>query len=738
MSSAHTQPVPGPRGSRPTDARFRELLDEVRSYRPQDDLEPLRLAYEFSAREHGSQTRASGEPYLSHPLEVAHLLAGLRLDVTAVCVGLLHDVIEDTAADRKSVEQRFGPQVASLVESVTKLSRLRFPRSEAAQAENLRKMLLAMVDDVRVILIKLADRLHNMRTLEYLPEEKRERVARETLEIYAPIAHRLGMGRMRGELEDLAFLHLEPGACAHIGERLEERRAVDQRFLAEAQRELGRALKSGGVPGEVDGRIKRRYSIYQKMNRQGGNIEQIYDLLAVRVVTDTVKNCYAVLGVVHQLWQPVPGRFKDYVAMPRSNLYQALHTSLISPSGHPFEVQIRTREMHRMAEQGIASHWRYKDGEEATRDDDRRIAWTRSLIEWARETDDPSEFLSTLRVDLYPEEVYTFTPKGRVIALPRGATPIDFAYAIHTEVGHQCTGARIGGAPASLRQELENGDIVEILLREGGGPSRDWLTFVRTTRARNKIRQWIRAEQKTQARELGRRLLERDAARFQIDLQKVTEEEWSRVTGEFGRQRVEELWAGIAFGKFSTRAVLACIAPDRLPVKKPTAGPRRGRFRRTVEKMFRPRDRGVSLRERDTLMVRAGCCNPIPGEDVVGYITRGRGVAVHARHCPNVENLLYDIERRIEVDWVGTEEGVYPVRVTIRATDRAGLLAEVTGAISDRGSNIRSAAARTDRKNGQSVLDLIFTVGGNRNFTGILQALKRIPGVQSVERSLRV
>ena len=738
MSSADAQPVPDPGGGRLTDARFRELVDEVRSYRPQDDLEPLRLAYEFSAREHGSQTRASGEPFLSHPLEVAHLLAGLRLDVTAVCVGLLHDVIEDTAASRRSVEKMFGPQVASLVEGVTKISRLRFPRSEAAQAENLRKMLLAMVDDVRVILIKLADRLHNMRTLSYLSEPKREQVARETLDIYAPIAHRLGMGRMRGELEDLAFSHLEPEAYAHIGEMLEERRSINQRFLDEAQVELGLALKRDGVPADVDGRITRRYSIHQKMERPGGSIEHIYDLVAVRVVTDSVKNCYASLGVVHQLWQPVPGRFKDYVAMPRSNLYQALHTSLISPSGHPFEVQIRTRDMHRMAEQGIASHWRYKDGEQVTPDDHRRIAWMRSLIEWARETDDPGEFLSTLRVDLYPEEVYSFTPRGKVIALPRGATLVDFAYAIHTEVGHQCTGARIGGALAPLRQELKNGDIVEILLRDGSHPSREWLTFVRTTRARNKIRQWIRTEQKIQALELGRKLLERDAQRFQINLEKVSEQDWAHTAQEFGRQHVEELWTGIAFGKFTTRAVLSCIAPERLPDRRTSTAPRPGRFRRTMERMFRSRDRGVSLRKQDTLMFRAGCCNPIPGEDVVGYITRGRGIAVHARHCPNVENLLYDIDRRIEVDWAGEEGGIYSVRITIRASDRSGLLADVTGVLSDRGCNIRSAAARTDRKSGQSALDLIFTVGGYKDFVGVLQALKRVSGVQGIERALRV
>jgi len=737
MSSAQAHPAKETAARRLTDARFRELLDTVRGYRPRDDLEPLRRAYEFSAREHGAQKRASGEPFLSHPVEVAHLLAGMRLDVATLCAGLLHDVIEDTAADRESVDREFGGPVAALVGSVTKMGRLEFPRGEAAQAGNLRKMLLAMVDDVRVVLIKLADRLHNMRTLEYLPPDKQGRVARETLEIHAPIAHRLGMGRMRGELEDLAFRRLEPDAYQRIGEALEERRRLDQRFLTEVEKELTADLERSAIPAKVEGRIKRRYSIHQKMRRQGIELDQIYDLLAVRVVTDTVRNCYAALGVVHQLWRPVPGRFKDYIAMPRSNLYQALHTSVISPSGHPFEVQIRTHGMHRVAEQGIASHWGYKDGEEVTAEDHQRIAWLRSLIEWARETGDPSEFLSTLRVDLYPDEVYTFTPKGKVIALPRGATPVDFAYAIHTEVGHQCTGARVNGAMAPLRNRLDNGDIVEILTRKGSRPSRDWLGFVRSTRARNKIRQWIRAEQRTQALELGRRLLERDARRFQVSLKKVSKKDWAKVAKEFGRQQVEEIWAGIAFGKYSTRAVLGKIAAEPLPARRPAA-PRSGPLRRTVERMFRLREQRVSLRGQELLTYRAGCCNPIPGEDVVGYITRGRGVAVHGRACPNVQNLIYDVERRIDVDWTEEAHGIYPVRLAIRAGDRAGLLSQISGVISDHDCNIRSAVARTDHDTGHSLVDLIFAVSGQKELGSIQQALRRVPGVHEVSRVLRV
>ena len=722
-----------------TDARFERLLAAVREYRPQDDLGLLRRAYDFSARQHETQRRASGEPYLSHPVEVAHLLAEMRLDVTTLCAGLLHDVIEDTGADRLALEEQFGNHVAGLVDGVSKISRLEFSRSEAAQAENLRKMLLAMVDDVRVILIKLADRLHNMRTLEHLPVGKRRRVAQETLDIYAPIAHRLGMGRIRGELEDLAFSHLEPEQHGRIGRELEKRRSLNHKFLETVRGELAAELEKNGVPAEVEGRIKRRFSIHQKMLRQGIDLDQVYDLLAVRVITDTVRNCYGALGVIHQLWRPVPGRFKDYVAMARSNLYQSLHTSVISPAGQSFEVQIRTDEMHRVAEHGIAAHWSYKEEAEVSSDDQQRIEWLRSLIDWARETEDPSEFLSTLKVDLYPEEVYAFTPKGKVLVLPREATAVDFAYEIHTEVGHQCAGARVNGRLVPLRHRLQNGDIVEILTQERHKPSRDWLGFVRTSRARNKIRQWIRAEQRTQARELGRRLLERDARRFRVELKKVTGEKWQSAVHEFGCQRVEDIYAGIGFGKFATRTVLSRISREPLPDRRAPLrrGPVSG-LRRTVERMFRLRDRGVSLEGQDLLMYRAGCCNPIPGEDVIGYITRGRGIAVHGRNCANVESLLYDVERRIEVEWAQESEGIYPVRLAIRAVDRPGLLKEISGIISDLECNIRSAEARTDRAGGHSVIDLIFTVTGQKKMDRIVTALKRLQGVHDVSRVLRV
>ena len=728
-----------------TRARFTELVDKAEQYRLGGDLGLLRRAYEFSAREHGAQTRASGEPFLSHPLEVAHLLAEMRLDVTTLAVALLHDVVEDTHVRQETLEELFGREVAHLVEGLTKIDRLDFSSQETEQAENLRKMLLAMVDDVRVVLVKLADRLHNMRTLSYLPSDKRQRVARETLEIYAPIAHRLGMGRMRSELEDLAFSCLEPDAAAHIRRQLEDKRRLNESFLADVQKVIAEAMTSNGIGAQVEGRIKRPYSIHQKMVRNGVALDQIYDLLAVRVITESVRDCYAALGVLHQLWRPVPGRFKDYIAMPRPNLYQALHTSVIHSSGHPFEVQFRTQEMHRLAEQGIAAHWRYKEGDAVTPEDQQRIAWLRQLIEWAREMQDPSEFLSTLKVDLYPEEVYTFTPKGRVVVLPRQATPVDFAYAIHTEIGHTCVGAKVNGRIVPLRSHLQNGDIVEILTQPAHTPSRDWLSLVRTSRARNKIQHWIRSHQRQQAVELGRRLLEKEARRLGLSLKKVAEEQWQAAAREHGCQKPDELIARVGFGKYAPRQVLARLSSEPLPEER--RAPRRERplarvgagLRRTVRRMFRLEDKGLPLHDRDLMMYRARCCNPIRGEEVIGYITRGRGIAVHAKACPNVQNLLYDLERRIKVTWAEDESQpeAYPVHLAIRTNDRPGLLTQISGVIANHKCNIRAAEARSALADGTALIELTFDVESMKQLDRILAALKKVAGVRDVTRLLR-
>src|ERR1700746_1345712 len=557
-----------PAARRTVDLRFVELMDKVRRNRPGDDLELLRRAFDFAAEQHKTQTRLSGEPFLAQPVELAHLLADMRLDVTALCAALLHDVVEDTKIPLSQIDEIFGADVARLVEGATKISRVDLLAPEARQAENVRKMLLAMVNDVRVVVVKLADRLHNMRTLGFLSPEKQERIARETLDIYSPIAHRLGMGLIRGELEDLAFSYLEPEAYQQLQNTVVAKRKEFEAFLTELKDTIRKRLDENGIAAEVDGRVKRLYSIHQKSLRQHRTVDQIYDLLAVRVITETIRNCYAALGVIHQVWRPVPGRFKDYIAMPRPNLYQSLHTTVIY-SRHTFEVQIRTQEMHRIAEQGVAAHWRYKDGKDVSDADDQRILWMRQLIEWVKEMQEPSEFMSTLKVDLYPEEVYAFTPKGKVLALPRGATPVDFAYAVHTEVGNQCIGAKVNGQIVPLRHRLSNGDVVEVLTQKGHVPSRDWLNFVRTSRARSKIRHHINFIERSQATEVGRRLLEREARQVGRSLKKIPEAELLRVATEYGCAKLEDLFADLGYGKYSARQIISNALGEPLAPPKP-------------------------------------------------------------------------------------------------------------------------------------------------------------------------
>jgi GTP pyrophosphokinase len=718
---------------RAVDTRFDELLEKLRQTRPGDDLDLLRRAYQFAAEQHQSQLRQSGEPFLSHPLEVTHILADMHLDVTTLCAALLHDIVEDTRIPADEIRARFGPEVARLVEGTTKISRLDFLAPEARQAETVRKMLLAMVDDVRVVVVKLADRLHNMRTLRFLPPEKQQRIARETLEIYAPIAHRLGMGRIRGELEDLAFGYLEPVDYLELRKKVASKSKPHEKFLHAVQDIIRKKLVENGIPAEVDGRIKRLYSIHLKIQRQQRVLDQIYDLLAVRVVTDTVKNCYAALGVIHQIWRPVPGRFKDYIAMPRPNLYKSLHTTVIH-QGQPFEAQIRTQEMHRIAEQGVAAHWKYKDGKEVSEPDDQRIVWMRQLIEWVKEMQEPSEFLSTLRVDLYPEEVYTFTPKGRVIVLPRGATPVDFAYAVHTEVGHQCVGAKVNGQIVPLRHALSNGDAVEILTQKGHAPSRDWLNFVRTSRARSKIRHWINLQEHKQATEVGRRLLEREARQCGLSLKKIPEADLLRVAEECGCARTDDLLAELGYGKFSPRQVLAKATGQTLVEKPPEEPPK---IVSTVKRILHISDAALRVHGQDDLMVyRAKCCTPIPGDEVIGYVTRGRGVAVHNKACPNVQNLLYEAERRIEVEWTGTPDSTFPVRLLVLSHDRPGLLADVTAAISEAHANIR--ALETHSEGLQARIEIALEISDRRQLERILAAIKKISGVFDVQRLYRV
>jgi GTP diphosphokinase / guanosine-3',5'-bis(diphosphate) 3'-diphosphatase len=714
--------------------RFEDLVEKVRASNPEADIEMLRRAYVFSAFEHKGQVRHSGEPYLVHPLEVADQLADMKLDVVAIAAGLLHDIVEDTQTPIERIRELFGPDVAHVVEGVTKISAIPFSSSEQRQAENFRKMLLAMVDDIRVILVKLADRLHNMRTLHHLPEERRIKIAQETRDIYAPIANRLGMSKIKNELEELAFKYLEPKAYESLRSRVESRRRATEGMIEELKNTITAKLAEAQVPVmHIDGRIKRLFSIHQKLKRQKIDLDQVYDLVALRVVTQSVKDCYAALGIIHQTWSPVPGRIKDFIAMPRPNGYQSLHTSVVSDRGFPFEVQIRTADQHRIAEEGIAAHWKYKEGRVGADRDEQYFLWLRQLLEWQQEVRDPQEFLQNLKIDLYPEEVYIFTPKGEVKALPRDATPVDFAYAIHTDVGHQCVGARVNGKMVPLRTRLRNGDIVEIMTTPGHKPSRDWLNFVATSRARNKIKHFIHGEEKVRSYELGRKLFEKEARRFGLTMKGLAEgDAFSRVAGEYGMQKPEELFAAIGYGKLSARTVLTKLVPQDQLKEAPDSG-----LASVVRRVLGTGDEKIKVRGIDDLMVfRARCCNPIRGEQIVGYITRGKGVSVHAATCPNVVNLLYDPERRIDVEWdKGTDTAPYTVRLTIQVEDRKGILADVSSKIAGINTNIRNVEATVDAQMGR--IDMTVEISDVKHLQKVIKSLKAVAGVVDVERASR-
>ena len=716
--------------------RFEDLIDKVRANSPDADIELLRRAYVFSAMEHKGQVRRSGEPYLVHPLSVADILVDLKLDVVTVVAGLLHDVVEDTLTSIERIQELFGPDVAHIVEGVTKIGAIEFSSSEERQAENFRKMLLAMVDDVRVILVKLADRLHNMRTLRHLSEDRRIRIAQETLDIYGPIAHRLGMSKVKNELEDLAFQHLEPEVYESLRARVETRSKETQGMVEELKRTIAAKLSEAEIPIiEIHGRTKRLYSIRQKLKRQQIDLEQVYDLVALRIVTESVKDCYGALGIIHHTWSPVPGRIKDFIAMPRPNGYQALHTSVVSDRGFPFEVQIRTEDMHQVSEEGIAAHWKYKEGRVGNQRDEQYFQWLRQLLEWQQEVPDPHEFLQHLKIDLYPEEVYTFTPRGQVKSLPRGATPIDFAYAVHTDVGHQCVGARVNGKMVPLRTELKNGDIVEVMTSASHKPSRDWLTIVATTRARNKIKHFIQGEEKTRSVEIGRRLFEREARRFGLNARSLLESDrLAEAVTEHGVQKVDDLLAAIGFGKVVPKNVIARLVPkDQLKERAPD-----GAITSVVRRVLRTGDDKIKVRGFDDLMVfRARCCNPIRGEAIVGYITRGKGVSVHGASCPNVVNLLYDPERRIDVTWDrASEDGAYVVNLKIQVEDRKGLLAAISSKIAGINTNIRNVEAVT-KDDHLGHIDMTLEVSDLKHLEKVVKSLRGVKGVLDVERPVR-
>jgi GTP diphosphokinase / guanosine-3',5'-bis(diphosphate) 3'-diphosphatase len=712
--------------------RINTIIDQILSYWPQADIDLIQKAYIFSAKVHEGQVRLSGEAYLSHPLEVAWLLTQMKMDLVTIAAGLLHDTIEDTLATPEIIEEKFGPEVTRIVNGVTKISAIHFQSQEERQAENIRKMILAMSDDIRVILVKLADRVHNMRTLGFHTMEKQRIIAQETLDIYAPIAARLGMYRIQTELEDLCLYYLEPEAYQVIKEGVAKKREERERYIREVKEMILKKMESVHLPCRLEGRPKHFYSIYKKMISQNLNINQLYDLIAFRVIVKEVAECYEALGHIHSLWKPIPGKFTDHISLPKTNRYQSLHTKVIGPYGERIEIQIRTEEMHRVAEEGIASHWQYKEGHHLDETDAKKFKWVRQLLESHKEVQDPREFLESVRIDLFPDEVYVFTPRGDVKMLPKGATPIDFAYAIHTDVGHHCTGAKINRKMVPLRTELHHGDVVDIITSTNHVPSKDWLKIVKTTKAQNRIRQWIKTEERKRSIDIGKDLLEKEMRKNQLSVsQQMKSESLLRIAQEFSLQKAEDLLASIGFGKISARQVINRILP-----KEETEEKKELELNKPVKRKQPAKEKdkgGVLIRGINDVMTRfAKCCNPLPGDPVVGFITRGRGITIHARTCPQV--VLEDQERLIEVQWDTSVKSFYPVKIEIWSNDKKGMLAEVSTAITSAESNILKAEAltTTDRK---AFYHFMIEVTDIHHLETVMANLKKIKGVITVTRS---
>ncbi|MEM6705378.1 MAG: bifunctional (p)ppGpp synthetase/guanosine-3',5'-bis(diphosphate) 3'-pyrophosphohydrolase [Acidobacteriota bacterium] len=714
---------------------FEDLPRRLRDHGRPVDEDTLRRAWEFARAKHEGQTRKSGEPYVLHPLTVAYLLADLKFDETCVTVGLLHDVLEDTGTSRETLRKQFGGEVTELVDGVSKIGRHSYVRRDEAQAETFRKLILASAKDIRVIVVKLIDRLHNMQTLEHMKPEARRRISRETLEIYSPLAHRLGMSKVQGELEDLAFFHLYPHQFAELKTRLDEKIKLGEGATQRIRDQLVRDLEEAQIDCEISYRVKRYYSIYRKLRRQRIDIAELYDYLAFRVITQTTKDTYAALGVVHQNWRPIPGRFKDYIAMPKPNLYQSLHTTVVGEKAQPFEVQLRTRKMDLVAEEGIAAHWRYKEGKLEPQESDRNIAWLRRLLDWQKEVSDPRTFLSSLKIDLYPDEVYVFSPKGEVMAFPRGATPLDFAYRVHTDLGHHCSGARVSGRLVPLRTELSNGDIVEILTNPNREPSQDWLKIVVTPRAKSKIRHWLNTQQKQRAIEIGKNLLDREFRRYRQSLKRHAESaEMRALLVEEGASSIDDLYSRVGFGKLQAKTVAQKVLPKKRLEKTPDDP---GRLRRAVSKILPFGSSPITVSgQGDMLASLAKCCSPLPGDDIVGYITRGRGVSVHSVECPNVRNLLYNPEREIEVDWARSDNDLYDVTLQIEAEDIQGLLARLTEAISREGSNIRNINADAGEAGQAARIDVSLQVRNRKHLEKVMRGLAAIDGISVVDRRM--
>ena len=710
-----------------------ELIEKVRRYNPDAQVELIRRAYDFSAQAHEGQLRRSGEPYLAHPLAVAEILTALRLDVPAIVAGLMHDTIEDTIRTRAQIEEEFGKDIARLVEGVTKIGKIHFKSYEETQAENFRKMLISMADDIRVILIKLADRLHNMRTIEHLDLTQQKKIAQETIEIYAPLANRLGIGWMRSELEDLCFKTLKPDVYAALADRVAKRLEEREEYIREVSGIVKAKVAQHGLAGEVAGRPKHLYSVYQKMEAQEISFEEIYDLTAVRVITDSPMNCYAIMGLIHSLWRPVPGRFKDYIGVPKSNHYQSLHTTVAGPKGEHVEFQIRTRDMHRVAEEGIAAHWTYKERGEIDERDKLVFTWLRQLLESHQDLTDNRQFMESVKLNLYSDVVYVFTPKGAVKELVKGATPIDFAYAIHTEIGDHCSGAKVNGKMAPLKYQLRNGDTVEIMTSPGQVPHKDWLKFVKMPRAKTKIKHWLRIEEAKRSLELGKRLLEKELRRHNLAMGTFLKNgRLQELAHESGLAAPDDLLTAIGYGRVSAMHIANRLLPEGMEPPAAVATPEVAD--KAAAKRAAGEEKGVKVRGATDLMMHLSkCCSPVPGDRIIGYITRGRGLTIHTADCPNLDALDYDKARLVEVDWDTAHRSTVPVKISTLTLDKPGMLANVSAAITNADANI-SRAEITTREDRKALLDFIVEIQNTAHLDRVLKAVERIDGVLQTRR----
>ena len=707
--------------------RLEDIVERIQAYNPDADVDLIRRAYIFSAKVHQGQTRLSGEAYLNHPIEVAAIIASLKLDAATVTASLLHDTIEDTNTTLDEITAVFGSEVAMLVDGMTKLSRMELQSREQREAENFRKMVVAMAKDIRVILIKLADRLHNMRTLKSLSPEKQKRIAQETLDIYAPLANRLGISKIKTELEDLSFMYLNREGYDDLSRKVNQRRIERETYINDLIEVMKRQLAEHGYKGEVKGRPKHFYSIYLKMLKQGISFEDVYDLIAIRIITDTKVNCYAILGLIHSLWTPVPGRFKDFIGVPKSNLYQSLHTTVIGPKGERVEFQIRTEEMHRLAEEGIAAHWRYKEKSAISQREEQQFAWLRQLMEWQRDLPDAKEFMDTVKGDLFPDMVYVFTPRGDVKELPQGSTPVDFAYSVHTDIGHQCVGAKVNGKIVPLKHVLRNGDKIEINTQAGHTPSRDWLKFVKTSKARTRIKAWLKAEERRRSIQLGKELLEKDLRKHDLNPSKIFKsDDLIHLANEMSHNTLDDLLAAIGYGKVSAHMVANKLAPEKSHIEPLPKKP--------VHRHEKPSSGAMKISGMDNMLIHLSkCCNPVPGDKVIGFITRGRGVSIHTADCPNVGELTFDKDRLIDVSWGELQTTAHAVKISVKSQDKPGLLASVSSSISAAEANITHAEVITGEDR-QATLNFTIDIKDVEHLNKILKNIEGIKGVLDVKR----